>query len=91
MATQVNIVDGPSKFDLMLALFENRTRPPKTLYFRCQRDDKMKTFLLSVNITSLTREDASAESWKFEGCFTSTQRPVSGQFRTDTRKGYVLI
>jgi hypothetical protein len=80
-----NIVNGPSKFDLMLSLFDGNKTPRRTVDFHLEG---VKT-RIQVAITEIQQEDGSGESWNFEG---HTQNPfmhfqVCGYFSTSGRTG----
>ncbi len=78
------IVDGPSKFDLMLALFDTGGR---TVAFRMKSDDTVQARIYSVGI-----EDGSGESWLITGSYKrldNTTCNFSGYYTTRRRTGYI--
>lgn len=86
------IIDGPSKFDLMVSLFDGTTESQKVLVFRLDNQR-----ILNIRITSLQREDGSGENWIFQGFTNHYPRPyaeeqhVNGFFSTQNRKGRLTI
>jgi hypothetical protein len=102
MATRFEIVDGPSKFDLMLALFDVgfKGKYPRGVIFTI--DDKQRKVGWSGGqfpplvflIDSLSREDGSCENWNWEGVCVELDIEhlrTKGFFSTKTRKGWVEI
>ncbi len=91
LAVRHNIKTGPSKFELLLALFDSRQVNTRKVEFRTDADT-----LYDAVITSVEREDGSGESWNIRG-YLSEKKPgakipspstnFEGYFRTDTRKG----
>lgn len=91
-----SIVNGPSKWDMMLALFDNTAASPRHIIFEIGavgpsfRDAK-------IVVNSIEREDGSGESWSFRGYAHKadgslpTQCNVSGYYSTRTRKGSMRI
>ncbi len=84
------IIDGPSKFDLMMALFDNTATAPRRLNFRLEGEEVFSIYLLSVG-----REDGSGESWLLEGIAfwpsRFSDRKVKGYFSTQRRIGHLNI
>ncbi len=77
------IVDGPSKFDLMLALFDTGGR---TVAFRMKSDDTVQARIHSVGI-----EDGSGESWLISGSYKWLDNVTclfEGYYSTRRRTGY---
>lgn len=99
MAQQVNLVAGPSKFDLSVALFDRRTghRHPIEI-----KDSDGAVY--EVVVEAVQAEDGSGDSWNINGYakpkVTSSipgipvrQMNIRGRkctiyFRTDFRKGW---
>ena len=85
-----NIIGGPSKFELMLGLFDNTMSEPRRVSFQLQGGTALSVCLLSVG-----REDGSGESWLFEGAIqwpdASHNRRVKGYFTTKRRTGHVVL
>ncbi|MBI3573158.1 MAG: hypothetical protein HY092_03090 [Candidatus Kerfeldbacteria bacterium] len=93
--TESAIINGPSKWDLMLSLFDSKTGHEHEVQFQLEVGVTMHVFLSSVE-----REDGSAESWNFQGWSTgySTARVmwkqhqhVRGYFNTLRRKGHFRL
>ncbi len=59
-SNQVQITDGPSKLDLMLALFDKKHA--KYISFRMSGGIELRIYVLSVQ-----KQDSSCESWNIEG------------------------
>lgn len=74
--TEFNLTAGPNKFDLMLALFENRDGSHHVKFTIEQRvPGTAKSVpgtkqVVEVCISSIEREDGSAESWNIRGWMT---------------------
>ena len=90
---QVEIVGGPSKWDLSIALFDSQMVNPRTVEFKTNAG---ASFLASLN--SVLREDGSGESFEIQGYarpYTARGAiPAPGQqvviyYRTDRRKGHI--
>jgi len=92
MATSFRIVSGPSKFDLMAALFSRSgawTHGTQLVEFTYQDGDgnpkKIKT-----SVTQVGAEDGSGESWMLEGNVNDEHLTVyKAHFRTDNRHGCI--
>jgi predicted nucleic acid-binding Zn ribbon protein len=85
----ISLVDGPSKFDLMTALFVwGPTRPT----VRMRSSDGT---VYAATITSCEAEDGSGECWNIKGVARRHATKIAfhekftGFFRTDTRKGFI--
>lgn len=76
----IQIINGPGKWDLMLSLFE--ARPVK---FRV--NGSAGTNDLYVRIDMLEREDGSNESWNFQCCHPK----LKGHYSTKTRTGLIKV
>jgi hypothetical protein len=83
------ITNGPSKFDLMAALFIAAGEKQQNVRFNIAETGQ----LLEVRILQVGREDGSGESWLFQGLAEDTQlkrgRYVKGYFSTRTRRGTI--
>lgn len=81
-----NVVGGPSKFDLMLSLFDGNKEPRRTVEFKLE--GVMDT--ITVAITMVQQEDGSGESWNFDGWQTNVKRgfDVKGYYCSKSRTGY---
>lgn len=87
----VSIVNGPSKFDLMLALFDSKFPDFRTVIFDLRDGRKFH-----ANITGVEAEDGSSISWNFTGVGRfSTEHckvpgeHVSGYYDTMRRTGNI--
>lgn len=82
------IEDGPSKFDLMLAFFDNTASKTRTVCFGLTGLNNAYT---EANITGLDFEDGSGDSWLFRGYtkLGDLQYKVKGYYSTKTRKGWI--
>lgn len=89
-----NIVSGPSKFDLMLALFD-RKPITRELEFGLPGPDKEAALIV---ISGLELEDGSGESWNYKGMLRRMlpypkdgspppPRRVEGWYHTGRRQG----
>ena len=81
------IVDGPSKFDLMLGLFSGTCMNPRRVQFFVL--DGSDRTMLSTLLSGVSREDGSGESWLFTG--HTNGKFVKGYFSTKTRKGHLEL
>lgn len=87
MATQtLQIVDGPSKFDLMLGLFDGNCANPRTVRFVIL-DRSLDKITMSVLLNGISKEDGGGENWLLTGL--SNGKLVRGFFSTKTRKGHL--
>lgn len=87
---RADIHAGPSKFDLMLALFDRAGSRPRSVQFTAGPGHS----LVDVVITGVSMEDGSGESWLFEGYERpprdrGTTTPLCGSYRTNTRAGWL--
>ena len=83
------IVDGPSKFELMVSLFHGNShrRPQNNVTFRITAP--LATHCC-VQIDEISREDGSGECWNFCGYaegIRAEARLIKGFYSTRTRKG----
>lgn len=97
--SQCGIVSGPSKWDLMLSLFESSTTGRRRLVFtvasrRIKEDVEERRAL----INSIERVDDSGENWlvggRIEPMAGSCQLPMmrfKASFSTQTRKGHLTL
>lgn len=80
MATQRKLTAGPSKFELMLSLFEG-----KRVTFTIEGVGAQETL-----VTSVGAEDDSHENWNIQGSLTQMElRKFKGYFDTRTRQGFI--
>jgi len=83
------IVKGPSKFDLMLALFDSKFPDFRTVIFHLHDGTRFE-----ANITGVQAEDGSADSWNFSatGRLNSILNEfshVQGYYHTGRRVGHI--
>jgi hypothetical protein len=77
--TRFDIVNGPSKMDLMLALFDKpRSSHPavRTVDFEALIPVPV---LVTMSVTSVQAEDGSRESWNVEGYVYGAEHLTPGQ------------
>lgn len=92
MTFEVEIVNGPNNFDLMLSLF---TTPRKSVEFGVWCNERRTDIL--VIIDELTREDETGEKWHFRGFTTNFTDggkkfgQVCGSFSIKLRKGWMEV
>lgn len=79
-----NIVNGPSKHDLFLALSEPKFPTPRTVTFQLEG---MRGLGFRVVIDSIEAEDGSGQGWNIKGRMNGSQEKFEAYFRTDRRKG----
>jgi hypothetical protein len=80
-----NIVGGPSKFDLMVSLFEGNPHCRRTVAFKLEglRQE------INVAITGIQQADGSGESWNFDGWVLGEPHAhVKGYYGSHGRAGY---
>lgn len=68
MADSFRIVNGPSKFELVISLFEGNPTPRHTATFEIEAVGGVQ---FKVAIYCISQEDGSGESWNFEGYLTN--------------------
>lgn len=97
MTTQKNIVYGPSKFDLMVSLFEGNPTLRKRVSFSVDTGFTTSappgkklgmTEKIEIAITGVSQEDGGGESWLFEG-YSNEHKKVYGYYSSQTRKGWI--
>ncbi len=104
MSAIINVVNGPSKFDLMMALFTRKPQKP-TVTFALEH---AKEGYLAT-ITGVSEEDGSGESWNIRGFLQDiyfagdglsplhgallkvSRQPFKGYFSTADRKGWLTF
>ncbi len=64
MTAQINLVNGPSKFDLMLALFDNKNANRKVTFLTESGNE------YEAMISAVEAEGVSGESWNIKGSTT---------------------
>ena len=82
-----SIVKGPSKFDLMLSLFDGNKEPRRTVELHLEEARAP----IAIAITAIEQENGSGESWIFKGYLTNYRRgfAVSGFYSSSGRKGFI--
>ena len=82
-------VGGPSKFDLMLSLFDGNKEPRRTVEFKLEGAREA----IVVAITAVQQENGSGESWNFEGQLVNYRCGfnVRGYYSSNSRKGYITF
>lgn len=92
--TEFNVTDGPSKFDLMAALFASTGRNTITVKFTIQQripgtaKASGAPQAIEVNIGSVEREDGSGQSW-IVGGMANEGRRFACYFDSRTRSGWL--
>jgi len=93
------IVSGPSKFQLMLALFDTTASNDRTVWFivgngaAVMLDDSGRELGLTgatpieVVINEVGRESGDGESWSFKGHVAGGAQSVEGYYSTATNTG----
>lgn len=88
------IIDGPSKRDLILSLSDGDFSNRKQVKFMVKTPNSKFGFsALSVVIDSAKREDGSGDNWLFEGFLPSAPSgtTISGCFSTKNRRGWAEV
>lgn len=94
-----DIVQGPSKFDLMLALFDRKPINTRSVEFKLAGGNNISAHVV---LNGVEVESGCGESWIFKGyvrrASPSLERSVPappsdcwGYYRTDTRKGWIKL
>ncbi len=91
MTAQFNIKNGPPRFSIMLALFNNNAEDGlRYVEFVISKNDETPT-TIKVLISSLEREDGSGDSWNFGGTtddlFGKKRLKIFGYFSSKNRTG----
>lgn len=87
MSTETfEIVHGPSKFDLMIALFHGDGNERQQVAFKV----KGRKLEIIITVNEVAREDGSGEGWCFQG-YNQPGKHVKGWFHTDTCCGRLKI
>jgi len=102
MATKIKIIEGPSRFDLMLAIFDYRKQRPRSLELKVKVEDgpefRRGLYPRHLNVHAVCRYSLdSTDSWLIEGDLVlgnlpfegSGLMPVLGRYNTRTRKGWL--
>jgi len=89
--TQITIVNGPSKFDLMTALFVWKPERHKVEFTAANGT------VYTASILACEAEDGSGECWNIRGVVSDSngrlriKKHFKGFFRTNTRAGFLKI
>ena len=90
IANGVDIVNGPSKMDLMLALFDDGgVGHRRVIIFTIDGREREGERSIKVVVNAVEREDGSGESWNFKGYFSGSNVPFEGYYSTKRRKGFI--
>lgn len=87
----VPISNGPSKFDLMLALFDSRPPDRRWITFHVE---EYRRETLDVHVLAVERKDGSCERWNFKGLVRFSEHYggyCSGTYSTQDRKGTLTV
>lgn len=98
-AIRSDITQGPSKFELMMALFDRKVVNTRGVEFKLKGENNISAHVI---INGVEVEDGSGESWIFKGYVKgmspalqsgdrSTPSTCYGWYRTDTRKGWIEL
>jgi hypothetical protein len=98
-AKQYSITAGPSKWDLMLCLFDYIHHNAEFTIHAPENGKGLQEVRVVVFITSLEREDGSGESWNYEGYLVKMDgspvnlqdRNVKGCYSTQRRSGHIFL
>jgi hypothetical protein len=85
--THPQIVDGPNKYELMLALFDRRFDKPRPVTFKVLRRPGYQPIEVLAHIVSVSIEDGSGESWIIELQTEDFSKYHHGYYSTKDRKG----
>lgn len=95
---QMDIVNGPSKFDLSVALFHGENNRNQVLVTFMLKEPINGVKQVQAYINGISREDGSGENWIFTGYMPEAiakkfagkyQQTVSGYFSTKRRTGHM--
>ncbi len=93
MALQLDILEGPSKFDLMLAIFDGGSDRRREVTFTvAQRGHHAYREQIVTLIDGADREDGSSENWLIKGWHLVTPsqwKSIGGYYNTKTRRGWL--
>lgn len=84
------VSDGPSTWNLMLALFDTSPVRSRHVFFRGRVEDKPDALLLSLEIVAISKRDRSGQEWIIGGLVANkgtAGHVVNGEYSTQTRKG----
>jgi hypothetical protein len=94
---QEAIVGGPSKFELMLGLFDHTDANKRTVTFTVRRASRVRGVAstemdgtaVKIAIDQVGRESGDGESWLFEGSVPGGAKSVTGYYSTRTNTGWL--
>jgi hypothetical protein len=86
----VTISGGPSKYDLMLGLFDRECNRPRPVYFKLQIPGRSHPQGMELHVESVGIEDGSGESWIVSGSDWKNNVKYKLYYSTQTRTGTVL-
>ena len=90
-ARRYGIVNGPSKWDLMLSLFDdgcgNCDHSRRATFYLDDPSRAMKE--IDILVSKVGKESKGGDSWIFEGSYVLGT--VKGFFSTKTRKGWLEL
>jgi hypothetical protein len=88
---RLEITDGPSKFDLMIALFDGKSHDRRTVKFVFHNPPADFSTWHNFVVNMLERKNGQLDDWLFAGYFSDALRPtyMQGFFSTKTRKGWM--
>jgi len=93
--TPFMIANGPSKYDLSVALFDGDSNQRKKVTFsgRFDGNGKNPTIILIGIIQQVGREDGSGDSWliQFYTKIDNTSVLLKGYYSTKNRSGWLTI
>jgi hypothetical protein len=86
------IVNGPSKFDLMVSLFDGDFQRRKEITFTVPTGVALPPMVVTATISGAEREDGSGESWNFRAMVFipnhCSWEKATGYYSTKTRQGF---
>lgn len=82
---EAKIIQGPSKFDLVQALFVRKPTRPNITFTLGHADEEVNAFVDSVEA-----EDGSGESWNIKG-YVGNNKKFTAYYRTDRRAGIYRV
>lgn len=86
----VTITNGPSKYDLMLGLFDRECSRPRPVQFALQIPGRPHPLGMELHVEGVDIEDGSGESWIITGSDWKNNVKYRLYYSTMTRKGTVL-
>ena len=91
--THYQIVNGPSKMDLMLGLFDNTFDKPRLVSFTVHDgQDPDSTVKIDVCLNSVGRESGDGEQWLISGYVANSHgETFEGYYTTRQRRGNIDI